>query len=156
MNENKRALYLILFIVALGAILIQTKKTGLSSDITSDEIMGHIRYLSHESRGGRFPGTRGSKDVIAYMVKHLKSYGIEPGANNSYVQPFDITSGIKLGDGNYALVDSDSLFTGEDYIPLWFSSNGTTEGSIVFAGYGFNINEEELQWNDYEGLDVMG
>ena len=99
MNENKRALYLILFIVALGAILIQTKKTGLSSDITSDEIMGHIRYLSHESRGGRFPGTRGSKDVIAYMVKHLKSYGIEPGANNSYVQPFDITSGIKLGDG---------------------------------------------------------
>ena len=156
MNENKRALYLILFIVALGAILIQTKKTGLSSDVTSDEIMGHIRYLSHESRGGRFPGTRGSKDVIAYMVKHLKSYGIEPGANNSYVQPFDITSGIKLGDGNYALVNGDSLFTGEDYIPLWFSSNGTTEGSVVFAGYGFDINEEELQWNDYEGLDVMG
>ena len=144
MNENKRALYLILFIVAIGAILIQTKKTGLSSDITSDEIMGHIRYLSHESRGGRFPGTRGSKDVIAYMVKHLKSYGIEPGANHSYVQPFDITSGIKLGDGNYALVNGDSLFTGEDYIPLWFSSNGTTEGSIVFAGYGFDINEEEL------------
>ena len=116
MNENKRALYLILFIVALGAILIQTKKTGLSSDITSDEIMGHIRYLSHESRGGRFPGTRGSKDVIAYMVKNLKSYGIEPGANNSYVQPFDITSGIKLGDGNYALVNGDSLFIKTAYV----------------------------------------
>ena len=100
--------------------------------------------IRDRNRGGRFPGTRGSKDVISYMVKHLKSYGIEPGANNSYVQPFDITSGIKLGDGNYALVNGDSLFTGEDYIPLWFSSNGTTEGSIVFAGYGFDINEEEL------------
>ena len=42
MNENKRALSLIVFIVALGAVLIQTKKTSLSSDITNDEIMDHI------------------------------------------------------------------------------------------------------------------
>ena len=56
MNENKRALFLIVFIVALGAVLVQTKKTGLSSDITNDEIMDHIRYLSHENRGGRYPG----------------------------------------------------------------------------------------------------
>ena len=156
MSENKRALYLILFIVALGAILIQTKKTGLSSNITNDEIMGHIRYLSHENRGGRFPGTRGSKDVIAYMVKHFKSYGVEPGVKDSYVQPFDITSGIKLGNDNYALINSDSLYAREDYIPLWFSSNGPTEGSIVFAGYGFDIDEEGLQWNDYDGLDIKG
>ena len=156
MNENKRALYLILFIVALGAVLIQTKRTGLSSNITNNEIMEHIRYLSHESRGGRFPGTRGSKDVIAYMVKHLKSYGVEPGANGSYVQPFDIISGIKLGDNNHALVDGDSLFAEEDYIPLSFSSSGITEGSIVFAGYGMDIDEEGLQWNDYDELDVEG
>ena len=43
MNENKRALYLILFIVALGIFLIQIKGTGLSSEITNSEIMGHIR-----------------------------------------------------------------------------------------------------------------
>ena len=156
MNENKRALFLIVFIVALGAVLIQTKKTGLSSDITNAEIMDHIRYLSHESRGGRYPGTRGSKDVIAYMTKHLKSYGVEPGLKDSYVQPFDITSGIKLGKRNYAHVNGDSISIEEDYIPLWFSSNGITEGSIVFAGYGFDINEEQLQWNDYNELDVKG
>ena len=97
MNEKKRALFLIVFIIALGAVLIQTRKTGLSSDITNDEIMDHIRYLSHENRGGRYPGTRGSRDVIAYMTRHLKSYGVEPGLKDSYVQPFDITSGIKLG-----------------------------------------------------------
>ena len=74
MNENKRALFLIVFIVAFGAVLVQTKKTGLSSDITKEEIMDHIRYLSHENRGGRYPGTRGSKDVIAYMTRQLKSY----------------------------------------------------------------------------------
>ena len=118
--------------------------------------MDHIRYLSHENRGGRYPGTRGSKDVIAYMTKHLKSYGVEPGLKDSYVQPFDITSGIKLGERNYAHINGDSIFVEEDYIPLWFSSNGTTEGSVVFAGYGFDINEEGLQWNDYNDLDVKG
>ena len=75
---------------------------------------------------------------------------------DSYVQPFDITSGIKLGKRNYAHVNGDSIFVEEDYIPLWFSSNGTTEGPIVFAGYGFDINEEGLQWNDYNELDVKG
>ena len=156
MSENKRALYLILLIITLGTVLVQTKKTGLSSDITGDEIMDHIRYLSHENRGGRFPGTRESKDVIAYMIKHLKSYGVEPGVKDSYVQPFDITSGIKLGNNNYALVNGDSIFAEKDYIPLWFSSNGATESTIVFAGYGFDIDEKELKWSDYDGLDVEG
>ena len=156
MNENKRALSLIVFIVALGAVLIQTKKTSLSSDITNDEIMDHIRYLSHENRGGRYPGTRGSRDVIAYMTRHLKSYGIEPGLKDSYVQPFDITSGVKLGKKNYAHINGDSIFVEEDYIPLWFSSSGTTKGPVVFAGYGFDIKEEGLQWNDYNELDVKG
>tara|TARA_B100001758_G_scaffold9940_1_gene7467 strand:- start:2397 stop:4196 length:1800 start_codon:yes stop_codon:yes gene_type:complete len=154
MNENKRALYLILFIVVLGALLIQTKNTGISSEITNNEIMGHIRYLSHDSRGGRYPGTRGSKDAIAYLVKRLKSYGVGPGVENSYVQPFDITTGITLDNTNYAIINEDSLVLKRDYIPLSFSSSGITEGGVVFAGYGFDINEDQLQWNDYSGINV--
>ena len=61
MNENKRALYLILFIVALGVLLIQTKNTGTSSEITNTEVMEHIRYLSHDNRGGRYPVQEGQK-----------------------------------------------------------------------------------------------
>lgn len=154
MNENKRALYLILFIVVLGILLIQTKNTGISSEITNNEIMGHIRYLSHDNRGGRYPGTRGSKDAIAYLVKRLKSYGVEPGVGSSYVQPFDITTGITLDNTNYAIINEDSLVLKRDYIPLSFSSSGITKGEIVFAGYGFDINEDQLQWNDYSGINV--
>jgi len=156
MNDNNRALYLFALIIALGAFLIQRKNTSFSSDITNNEIMGHIRYLSHENRSGRYPGTRGSKDVIAYMVKQLKSYGVKPGVKNSFVQPFDITTGIELKDGNFALINGDSLIPEKDYLPLSFSSNGYTSGELVFAGYGFNIVEGDLRWNDYEGLNVEG
>ena len=69
MRENDRSLYLFIFIALLGVFLIQNKRGDSSLDITKNEIMGHIRYLSHENRGGRYPGTRGSKDVISYMIK---------------------------------------------------------------------------------------
>jgi hypothetical protein len=156
MNDNNRALFLFAFIIALGGLLIQTKKIGPSVEITNNEIMGHIRYLSHENRSGRHPGTRGSRDVIAYLVKQLKSYGVGPGADNSFIQPFDITTGIELDGNNYALINEDTLDVEQDYIPLSFSSSGKMVGGLVFAGYGFNIDEENLKWNDYEGLDVMG
>ena len=38
--------------------------------------MRHIQYLSHEDRKGRKPGTRESRDVIAYLIKELKSLGL--------------------------------------------------------------------------------
>ena len=154
MSENDRSLYLFLFIALLGAFLIQNKRGDSSLDITKDEIMSHIRYLSHENRGGRYPGTRGSKDVISYMIKQFKSYGVAPGHRGSYVQPFDITTGIKLNDGNYMVVNVDTLVIREDYIPLSFSSSSFFSGSAVFAGYGFNSEQKELEWNDYKNLDV--
>ena len=37
---------------------------------------------------GRLPGTRGSKDVIAYLVKNFKSFGVKPGIKGSYISAF--------------------------------------------------------------------
>ena len=156
MNENTRSLYAFIFIVVLGLVLIQIRRANSFSEITKNEIMGHIRYLSHENRDGRYPGTRGSKDVIAYLVKRLKSYSVQPGAGQSFIQPFNITTGIELGENNTVRVNDNVLTVGEDYIPLSFSGNGSTSALAVFAGYGFNIEEDDLKWNDYEELDVKG
>ena len=160
MNDNKRAIFTIAFVFILGFFLIRLKKDFNSSknssfEITEKEIMGHIQYLSHEDRKGRKPGTRESRDVIAYLIKEFKSNGIKPGAKNqSYTQSFDIETGIELGESNFLTINDDSLEINKDYIPLWFSANKTESSSAIFAGYGFNINEESIQWNDYENIDV--
>ena len=52
------------------------------------------------------------------------------------------------------IINDDSLKIQEDFIPLWFSGNGTVSGSCVFAGYGMEINEKSIQWNDYNNIDV--
>ena len=156
MNENKKTLYAVFIFLIIGFGLVQTKRSTSDSEISEDEIMGHIRYLSHEKRGGRYPGSRGSKDVIAYITKQFKSYGVQPGVKNSFVQPFEINSDIVLGDSNYVEVDNNTLSPEIDYIPFSFSSSGVYKGEAVFAGYGFKINTDNLVWNDYKSINVKG
>ena len=115
MNEYTRSLYVYILIAFLGLAMILMKKSGTlrsgsSVEITENDIMDHIRYLSHEDRAGRFPGTRESKDVISYLIRHFKSYGVKPGGENgSYVQPFNITDGIELGANNSMTMGDTSL-----------------------------------------------
>ena len=154
MNEFSRSIYAVTSILLVGFVLIISRSSTSSSEITEDEIMGHIRYLSHENREGRLPGTRGSKDVIAYLIKNLKSYGVRPAFGKSYTQPFNIQTGIQLGPLNNVIINKDTLVVQTDYLPLFFSANGNFSGEVVFAGYGFQINEKQLKWNDYEGIDV--
>ncbi len=154
MNENSRSFYAIIGILLIGFVLIINRSKSLSSEITEDEIMNHIRYLSHDNRSGRLPGTRGSKDVIAYLIKNLKSYGVRPAIGESYTQPFDIQTGIRLGPANTLMINKDTMVVNSDYLPMFFSANGNYSGEAVFVGYGFQINDKELKWDDYKGIDV--
>ena len=90
MKESSQSTYAFICLLFIGGLLIVNNSNNPSKDITKDEIMDHVRYLSHENREGRHPGSRGSKDAIAYLIKQLKSYGVDPGYQNSYIQPFDI------------------------------------------------------------------
>ena len=128
-----------------------------SPDILPNEIMNHIRYLSDNDRSGRYPGSIESRDVISYIIRHFRSFGIRPGAENgSFVQTFNIVDGIELGKHNEMVIAGDSLSLSLDYIPLWFSGNEQVVSSAVFAGYGFSIDEDDLKWDDYAGHDVAG
>ena len=154
MNQSSQSIYAVISILLIGFVLIISRSNTSSSEITEDEIMNHIRFLSHENREGRLPGTRGSKDAIAYLIKNFKSYGVKPAFGKSYTQPFNIKTGIQLGSLNNLVINKDTMAVESDYLPLFFSANGSFSGEVVFAGYGFQINEKELQWDDYKGLDV--
>ena len=70
-------------------------------EISSDEIMKHIRFLADDKRAGRYPGTRESRDVISYLINNLKSYGVQPGGERgSFKQTFSILDSVKLGENN--------------------------------------------------------
>lgn len=129
-----------------------------SSDITSGELQEHITYLSSDQLAGRLPGTPGDKLAQEYIMNKFKSYGLLPaGDNGNYIQSFEMITSVALGKNNSftELSPSDRSFTlGVDYTPLGFSTDGSTQSNLVFAGYG--ISAPGSNYDDYAGIDVTG
>ena len=161
MTENKSLLSTILVIIIVGLCFFWFRQAGPglngTSDISEKDIMTHIRFLSDDKRAGRYPGTRGSKDVIAYLINQLKSYGVQPaGEGSSFKQTFSILDSVKIGRNNSLKINDRPLNIEKDYIPLWFSGNSSVSAEVVFAGYGINLITDSLVWNDYKDLNVDG
>lgn len=156
--------YFLILIVPFFLFFVLLPADYKESDpkITSTEILDHVKYLASDELGGRFPGTEGDTKTEEYIINQLKSYSVQPAGINGFIQPFDFVSEIKLGKDNSLRIGSSLEFhaltvskkVGEDYTPVYLSSNGTAKGDVVFVGYG--INAPELNYNDYAGIDLKG
>lgn len=149
--------YLLSLTILVGCSNLQNTKQTLSSnsEISEADLLNHIKFLSSDERMGRYPGSKGSEDAIDYIVKYFKTNKLSPAGENGYLQPFEFITGINLGGQNHLSIQDKHFIVNEDFVPLEFSSNGKIEGNLVFAGYGFTINDS-VSWNDYNGIDVEG
>ncbi|MGH2574330.1 MAG: hypothetical protein ACRDFC_01370, partial [Ignavibacteria bacterium] len=104
-----------------------TFNTG-DDDITSEEIISHIKYLASDDLAGRFPGTIGDSLTEEYIIKEFQSYGLVPKGDYGYKQRFDFISEVKLGVKNsFSLTLNDvkiDYLPEVDFIPLGISSVG--------------------------------
>jgi hypothetical protein len=94
-----------------------------------------------------------------YVAAEFERAGLRPGGEaGSYVQTFDVVTGIRLGDGNRLVLGGGDgtreYLVGQDFTPFSFSDSGQAHGEIIFAGYG--ITAPELDYDDYAGVDVTG
>ena len=161
MTENKSLLSTILIIIIVGLCFFWFRQIGPgnvgSPEIKNEDIIEHIKYLSDDERAGRYPGTRESKDVIAYIINQFKTFGVQQaGEGSSFKQTFSILDSVKIGKNNSFKINDRPLSIEKDYIPLWFSGNASLSGDVVFAGYGINMITDSLIWNDYKDLDIDG
>ncbi len=124
-------------------------------EITTGEIEGHIAFLASEDLKGRYPGTPEDEELASYIAGEFRKEGLELFDQNG-IQNFEIVTDLELGSGNSFLLNGAELSPGSDFIPLSFSNSGAARAEVVFAGYGFQVKEPELQWDDYAGVDVQG
>lgn len=70
-------------------------------DISSDEIISHIRYLASDELRGRKAGSPGGGKAANYIASNYKRAGLKPfGDDGTYFQNFSFPSGVKLGKLN--------------------------------------------------------
>lgn len=124
-------------------------------EVTTDELRDHIKYLSSDSLKGRLTGSPGDSLAAEYIRNEFKSYGLIPLSGDGF-QRFHVTSRLVPGENNSLFINGKSFTSGEDFMPFAFSSGSAEESEIIFAGYGFSINEDSLKWNDYQSIDVKG
>ena len=124
-------------------------------EITTGEIREHIAYLASEELSGRYPGTPEDELLSDYITGAYKQAGLMLHEKTG-LQPFDIVTDLEMGPGNRVTYDGKSLDPGIDFNPFSFSASGSATAELVFAGYGFQVEQEGLKWDDYQGVDVTG
>jgi hypothetical protein len=141
-----------IFILAVAVIAFSC---GRSTKISQSELRDHIKYLSSDSLKGRLTGSSGDSLAAEYIRKELSSNGFVPVSNDG-LQRFRVTKRVVAGKNNSLKIDGAEYASGKDFTPLAFSSEDTLTAPVVFAGYGFSIKSDTLNWDDYGKIDVKG
>jgi hypothetical protein len=159
-----RRLLLGLFIAAL------TCNVSIARNVPDiDKMKVNLQYLSSDQLEGRLPATDGNIKAGEYILAKFKEYGLS-GINGNFEQSFYIPNTLKPTDKNEVsltkIIEKPGLpkemwtkavkkwTLGSEYFPISLSKNGTATGEIAFVGYG--ISAKELNYDDYEGIDVKG
>ena len=154
-----RPLLMALAIPALAAAPLASPAQGRSSPITTNEIDGDLQFLSSDLLEGRAPATRGGALATAYIASQLRSAGVAPGVNGSYVQPVPIDV-VQTNSSTVKVTATGKATTALRYpddVVVWAGSaapSTAAHAEIVFAGYG--VTAPEYKWDDFKDVDVKG
>ncbi|GAA4305532.1 M28 family metallopeptidase [Aestuariibaculum suncheonense] len=86
-----------------GLFLVCSLSVCAQAEVTEQEIESHIKFLTSEKNGGRYPGTKANKRVVKYLIKDFKSNGIQ-GSKQGYKQPFKAKLRVAKGEAEKPLV----------------------------------------------------
>ncbi len=126
------------------------------NNISEADLREHVKTLASDEFEGRQPTTIGEEKTLAYLTKHFKKWGYQPGNGDSYLQAVEL---LKIeADPNVTLTIGDDQFEYKENMVVGTSreqkSVSLDNSELVFVGYG--VNAPEYNWNDYEGIDVKG
>jgi hypothetical protein len=131
--------------------------------IQSEELMTWIEKLCSPEFNGRLTGTPEYIASAEWVAGKLREWGIKPaGDNGNYFQWFNFpyTEINDIGSLTLDLVQTDGAVIRknytypDDYYPGMNSGNGEITAEVVFVGYG--VTAPELNYDDYDGVDVKG
>lgn len=143
------------FVILVLFTLSFSKEKKKSPEATINEMKQHVSYLASDQLKGRLTGSDGDSLAADYIRRELKKYGLKPLFDKGF-QRFRVTDKIVYGPAISLKIKGVSSKPDSDFAPFAFSQNNPFGGEVVFAGYGFEINEDSLKWNDYSKGDLRG
>lgn len=127
--------------------------------ITAESLLAHTTTLSSDAFEGRAPGSVGEDSTVAYLTRHFKQLGLQPGnPDGTYVQNVPMFGYTPTPKATITANGRNiPLSFPNDYVALtrrYVESVDLNNSDMVFVGYG--VVAPEYGWDDYKGLDVKG
>jgi Zn-dependent M28 family amino/carboxypeptidase len=147
----------------LCALLLATAAAASDNNgsLLQQRLEAHITFLADDLLLGREAGSEAYDIAANYVASQYRQMGLLPaGTRGSYFQQVPLRQALlKPGSAgmSYRGSDGEKVFTFVDdfYIgPSLVHEHVNVQAELVFAGYG--IDAPELEYNDYENIDVSG
>ena len=149
------AIRTLLFAIILTAFAAWSCNSSISRNIYPNELEDHVRFLSSDELKGRMTGSEGDSLAALYIRDRLQMAGLEPLTGDGF-QRFGVSDKVAAGKRNFLSVGGQSFDPEADISPFSFSETAELTAEVVFAGYGFRISNDSINWDDYRDLDVKG
>ena len=159
-----RKIILIVLISLPGTILPQVNTDKLISfpgaganvpRINKFELYQTVQYLASKDLNGRLPGSNGYTKAANYIAFQFKLLGLKSNIDNNYFQKLNVEYNEILAPEHFSIIKNGKTVQykiGPDYVYRGFTGAGKLTAPVVFCGYG--IDQPELGYNDYSGIDV--
>ena len=145
-----------LHLLTLGLwVLVSLPLTAQHSEISQDALRKSVYFLADDALQGRQTGTEGEVKSASFIRDAFREAGLRMHEKEGY-QFFDVVTGAEAAEATRLQMGEQELAYGEEYVALSFSPNHPAQGGLVFAGYGFAIENDSISWNDYAGKEVDG
>src|SRR5688572_22619021 len=126
-----------IYLNSLIAVPVARPTAQIVADLSTERYLKHVSYLASPDMKGRASGSPELEKAAEYIAQQFRVWGLRPaGANNTYFQNFELTTGAKPGTKNELRLNGVNLKINEDFVPIIFSNTAEFEGAVVFAGYG--------------------
>jgi hypothetical protein len=157
--------------LAANAWCDEIEPPASSNEEALKRITEDIKYLSSDALAGRKPGSEGIEVAAKYIETEYKRIGLKPLDDGTYRQDFEVRLGTTVDPSNTYLKwipipDSEKgaddamdnagpwdLEYAKDFVTQASRRGFNLEAELVFVGYGIDA-EDELNYNDYRGVDV--
>lgn len=146
-----------------------SKASKLWPEISAADLRDEVRYIASDECEGRLTGSAGAARAAQYIADAFRDAGLQPvSQTEGFFQPFDFAAGVSMVGGKNRMLILEQIATAErgagpsceldkDFRPLAFSSNGATEGEVVFVGYGLVEPQTAGKgYDSYAYVDVKG
>ncbi|MDY6946640.1 MAG: M28 family metallopeptidase [Pseudomonadota bacterium] len=148
-------------VLLMSAATVPAAERGPWNAVQSETIRSHVEFLAADLLEGRATASRGYDIAAAYVASQFRQAGLEPGGDDKgYLQKVPLLEATPVLPGSSAaLVREDDTYTfeyGTHYLPSadFSSASSTLSAPLVFAGFG--IDAPELNYNDFESIEVKG